>query len=946
MNGDESLDEFAELFSRQLRLGQVPSAEELKEEFPALTEDLNGFVKTLSILEEASFQHRIRGPAPTVADASGQRWTRVGGFRLIREISRGGMGIVYEAEQEALQRRVAIKVLPSSPMLTETQLERFRREGTAIARLHHSHIVPVFGTGEQNGIHYCVMQYIEGCSLDRLIRALRRHFGVALNDAESSAEESSRAANRGASIEDSQHPEADKGDSSTFHSLKVLLLDEALTDSKSFIANVEQTTDLVRKCKQFPATYWKKVARIGADMADALSHAHSQGILHRDVKPANLLMDQVGQVWLADFGVAKLTDHDNLTATGGLIGTLRYASPEQLDGHSDARSDIYSLGLTLYELCALQPAFNADDKRELIHQVAETAPQSLAKLMKGIPADLETVIHKAMAPSPADRYQRAAEFAADLRSFIADRPVTARRLTLLERSWRWCRRHRTETALGAVIAMLLISFGLTSLVAYLREARLRGESEDTARTAIAAINRVYDSFVPDWTNSSTVSAHGSISVTPATAQLLSGLLQFYDELAERARETPEEQDVFEVTAALRRVALIYHRLGMFGESKDVYGRALARLSSLSPQNAAPRVRLEHARLNNEIGAVYWTDRQIAEATESHFNALRMLQSIPQTSEPQFFREVQFETARTEYLLGRRARGPQGGVPLRPVITRQQEQFDRQTRTDKKRAEYINTAIRTLEELVSEAPSSLNYRHLLALCCCELSEGTVDEDHVVDASIVRAIELLEQLVKEDPKQPAYRYALCSTLLLPKLSKDAGDAALESAAARVTQAIRIAEELSAERPDEWIYAASQVEAHMLMASVQTRSGAHKEAHASSLSAIQVGSRLAEKYPNCHAFQYWTGIALQSDGNILLESGESEQSLEPVNQAMTVFRHVLQVRPEWSHVVLRDLKNNCTLRAQVLTALGKHDEAEMSRQESADFSSRLSITLANSK
>jgi len=164
MSGAESLDEFADQFTRQVRSGHVPSPDEILEEFPEMSEDLMGFVKTLSILEEASFQYRTRGASPLVNDGSGQRWTRVGGFRLIREISRGGMGIVYEAEQEALQRRVAIKVLPSNPLRTEIQLARFKREGTAIARLHHSHIVPVFGTGEQNGVHYCVLQYIEGCS--------------------------------------------------------------------------------------------------------------------------------------------------------------------------------------------------------------------------------------------------------------------------------------------------------------------------------------------------------------------------------------------------------------------------------------------------------------------------------------------------------------------------------------------------------------------------------------------------------------------------------------------------------------------------------------------------------------------------------------------------------------------------------------------------------------
>lgn len=943
MHGDKSLEEFAEQFSRQVRSGRHPTPEELDAEFPELTDDLKGFVNTLSILEEAGFQHRTRGASPAVADSSGRRWTRVGGFRLIREISRGGMGIVYEAEQEALQRRVAIKVLPSSPLLTETQLARFRREGTAIARLHHSHIVPVFGTGEQNGVHYCVMQYIEGCSLDRLIRTLRQRFGV---DSDPDADDRP-SAGRSSSADALASDEAlsatgDSSECSPLHAMHVLL-DEVVTVPLNPRMKGQQTGGPAGRRPAMPGVYWKKIARIGADMADALSHAHGRGILHRDVKPGNLLMDNSGHVWLADFGVAKLTDHDNLTESGGFIGTLRYSPPEQFDGQSDARSDIYSLGLTLYELCALQPAFSTNDRRELMRQIAEHTPQGLSKLMQGIPADLETVISKAMAPAPADRYQNAADLAADLNSFIADRPVTARRLTRLERSWRWCRRHRAETALIAVIAVLLMSFSATAFAAYVREARLRSESEQTARTAIAAINRVYDSHIPDWTTSSTVSAHGSISVTPATAQLLSGLLQFYDELARRDKQTAAVQDVFEVTAALRRVALIYHRLGMFAESKDAYGQALVRLSSLTQQSGGPRVQLEHARVNNEVGSVYWTDRQIAEAFESHQNALEILRHIEPVAERELRRDVLFERARTEYLLGRRGRGRQGGVPLRPVITRQQEQFDKHSRGERKRAESIYNAIRLLEELITLAPRAPAERHLLALCHCELSDGTFNNGDSADASFSRAIELLEQLVQEHPQHPAYRYSLCSALLRQTPAKDSAEPRLQIAVDRIARAILIAEELAQERPDEWIYAAAQVEAHLLMASLQGRRGMAAEAQESSVNAVVVGTRLAEKYPNCLSFQYWMGVALQSDGHILDDSAQPDRALLSYDQAIRIFNGVLQVKPEWDHVVLRDLRNTSSSRARSLRVLDRHSEAELAQHDAEEYAARLTQVLA---
>ncbi|MCA9011650.1 MAG: serine/threonine protein kinase, partial [Planctomycetaceae bacterium] len=875
LSNNQSLNEFAEKFTQQVRSGCVASTEELQDEYPELPDDLKGFAKTLSILEEAGFQHRTRGASPSVADVSGQRWTRVGGFRLIREINRGGMGIVYEAEQEALQRRVAIKVLPSSPMLTEKQLTRFKREGTAIARLHHSHIVPVFGSGDQNGVHYCVMQYIEGCSLDRLIRALRRKYKGA-GDAEPVNTEESQSADVIDSGDEtlSQDQELNNVANSEYPSVEALKI---LLNEDASIAAVGQVAPAIaggegKKGLPFPAEYWKNVARIGADMADALSHAHGQGVLHRDVKPANLLIDSSGHVWLADFGVAKLMDHDNLTVTGGLVGTLRYSPPEQFQGESDARSDIYSLGLTLYELCALQPAFMAKDRRELMRLIAETTPVPLSRLAAGIPTDLETVIHKAIAPNPCDRYQNADVFATDLNRFIEGRSVTARRLTILEKCWRWCRRHRTETALGSVIALLLISFGLTASVAYVREARLRQESDQTAKTALAAINRVYDSYVPDWTTSSTVSAHGAISVSPATAQTLAGLVKFYDELAERTNKISEVDQVFEATAALRRVALIYHRLGMIAESRDAYGQALVRLRSLTEQSQTPRMQLELARVSNEIGAVYWTDRKIEEAIEAHQNAFEILQEIKAIAEPGLRREFLFEKARTGYLLGRRGRGRLGGVPLRPVITRKQERFDMQTRSSLVRADALSEAFHSLDELLAENPGSPTYRHLQALCYRELTDGTIRENNPADASIMRAIELLDQLVKENPEHSAYRYSLCTTLLWLNLGPDPGDCELTQASERIDRAIRIAEELSQERPDEWIYPAAVVEAYLLKANVQSRGGMADLAHTDCMRAVEVGTRLVEKYPRCTAFQYWVGVAHRADGENLISAGNT--------------------------------------------------------------------------
>jgi hypothetical protein len=210
-------------------------------------------------------------------------------------------------------------------------------------------------------------------------------------------------------------------------------------------------------------TYWQGVARIGAQVADALDYAHRQGIVHRDVKPSNLLLDMAGTVWVADFGLAKADDQPDLTHTGDILGALRYMAPEAFEGKADARGDVYGLGLTLYELLALRPALGERDRHKLIRQVTEADLPRLRKVRPGVPRDLETVVHKATDRDPARRYQTAGELAADLQRFVDDEPIRARRQTAAEAAWRWARRHKATAALLGVFAVLLVAATVGSL---------------------------------------------------------------------------------------------------------------------------------------------------------------------------------------------------------------------------------------------------------------------------------------------------------------------------------------------------------------------------------------------------------------------------------------------------------------------------------------------------
>jgi serine/threonine protein kinase len=332
---------------------------------------------------------------------------------MLREIGRGGMGVVYEAEQKSLRRRVALKILPLAGGVDPRQLQRFRNEAEAAAHLHHTHIVPVFAVGSERGVHFYAMQYVQGLSLSSLIDELS-----------------------------GAKPTISEGVSGTP------------------VANVTQAAAAISTEHSTRArSFFRRVATIGKHTAEALEYAHQMGVIHRDIKPANLLLDERGEVWITDFGLAQFQSQAALTITGELVGTLRYVSPEQAmakRGLVDDRTDIYLLGATLYELLTLQPVFDGKDRHMLLHQIAFAEPKPPRALDSSIPIELETIVLKALAKNPGDRYGSAQELADDLQRFLENKPIQAKRPSLAERGRKWLRRHPS----AAVTAMLLLLFGL------------------------------------------------------------------------------------------------------------------------------------------------------------------------------------------------------------------------------------------------------------------------------------------------------------------------------------------------------------------------------------------------------------------------------------------------------------------------------------------------------
>ena len=420
-------------------------------------------------------------------------------------------------------------------------------------------------------------------------------------------------------------------------------------------------------------------------MADALRYAHAQGTLHRDIKPANLLLDSGGVVWVADFGLAKALEDDSVSRTGDVAGTLPYMAPEQFQGRLDARCDIYSLGLTLYELLTLQPAYADTNRSNLIRKIAHQAPARPRKLRPEIPRDLETIVLKAIAREPAHRYSSAGALAADLQCYLEDRPIRARRVGVLERLWRWSRRNRALASLAATALLLLVLVAVVSSAAYVQakkanirvqdaltgESKQREKAEATTGLALEALDKIFDEFAPNrMVGSSDISLEDSegdeieVPIQPVlskqAAALLEHMLVFYERLAEQSDDDARMHE--RVAEANRRVGEIYQRLGNCQEAKASYLRAIEQYTALAGQaGVAGDYQTEIARIHNELGNVYRQLQEPQQEYASYQEALSLLQSsgADSSTAPQ----ARYELARTYYQLGRRGPGiAQPGLP--------------------------------------------------------------------------------------------------------------------------------------------------------------------------------------------------------------------------------------------------------------------------------------------
>jgi tetratricopeptide (TPR) repeat protein/predicted Ser/Thr protein kinase len=833
-SGRHPFEVLAAEFVERYRRGERPSLTEYAVRYP----DFEGEIRSLlpaAVLMEGLKRNRL----PDADDGPTARGVpeRLGDCRVVREVGRGGMGVVYEAEQEPLGRRVAVKVLTAQGLRDPNQLRRFRREARAMARLHHTNIVPVFGFGEHDGLPYYVMQFIDGRGLDR-------------------------------------YPAEDP-------------------------AGREP----------------RRVAGIGLQAAEALAYAHAHGVLHRDVKPSNLLLDAQGTVWVTDFGLARLAGQDSLTDPGELAGTLRYLAPERFRGESDARGDVYALGLTLYELLTGRPAFDATDRGRLVHQVTHEEPPAPRRCDPAIPRDLETVVLRALARDPADRYPSAGELAEDLRRFLQGKVPRARRVGPAERFRRWCRRNPAVACLGAVATTLLVLVAVLASVGYVqtrsalrREEALRQEADRERLRAEASLRqeraavareteqreeavgqrrraeanlglalRAFDALFAEAGGRRPLPTAGPggddegelacpPTVSPEVAALLHTLLQFYDGFGERNQADPRLQRA--IVKAYRRMGSIHLRLGQLDQAETAFRRALAACDSASFAREINRTRTT-AAVCNDVGLVLQMTGRHAEAEKAHRRALRDWRALAAGSA-----SCRSELARTHALLGsalwKTGRAGEAEVNYRRTLD-------------------------LVADLLHDDADNPGYRLLQARTYRDLSTARSLQGKHRDASadVRKAIGLLTKLAEDFPAVPDYRSELAEVLLaLPPGARGAPhDPRPER---QLRRAVELTQELAVGFPAVPQYQALRARACHHLGALLQASGRRPEAEQLEREAVTQYRALVSRSPSVPFYQMWRAEACQGLGAVLVRDGRPAEACAALEEAVDALRAFVKGTP----------------------------------------------------
>ncbi|MFP6694080.1 MAG: protein kinase [Pirellulales bacterium] len=964
----DPIDLLAEEYIERVRRGESPSVAEYTTKHPEWAEAIKELFPTIAAIERTKSDGgsqrtdepaRLRSAMPE----------KMGDFLIVREIGRGGMGVVFEAEQTSLGRRVALKVFPQHAHLDTGRFARFEREAQTAAQLHHTNIVPVFGVGEYEGLHYYVMQYIHGVGLEQVIAQLAQtgkmdgetqtvtadtrsnHTGAAANFAYalvsgSYVDDEKRTVEFNSSAVGSK-PQPPMNQPSRVPPTAA----EAMASDHDLVAaalgDVRPRLDHASKPG---APFWKSIAELGVQLGSALHYAHGQGTLHRDIKPANVILDYAGTAWLTDFGLAKAVEQDDFTTTGKVLGTLRYMSPEQLQGKAEPRSDIYSLGLTLYELATLQPAFGDESPKSLVEAMSRSEPTRPRKINPELPADLETIILKAIRQSPAERYSTANELVEDLQNFLGNQPIKARRSSAAERLWKWSRRNPAVAALSVLAVGLLALTSIVASAGYFQAVRhsenlqtaldgqttQRERAEANSELALNVLDRIYEQFAPrrfDRSSELTVEAADgddiTVAVQPAlskdTAAVLEGLLKFYDQLADQ--EGPSETLRRKSASANRRVGDIRSRMRQTEKAESAYRRALNLYEHLAEKSPADvGLQIDIARVHKSLGSLHRSAKKMTDADDSFSKALSVLQNA--VNSDQRSPEVRYELASTYYLFGRRQqptpgeahrrrphhRGPHGH---RPPINE----------------EHLIQAVFLLEELTEESPKEPEYQFLLACCYRDLSPPFFAEaiggknDYSTKANLI-----LEKLVNEYPEVSDYGYELAKSysgfdIHDPGIRRGETD----ERTPRLEKALRYAQKLVSRHPGVVDYTILKATIHHKLGTMLRWSERTNEAETHFRQAVELLSQTSEL---SSSYQAQLTLVQQSLARVLLEGGRLEEAVQLLESSISHFGKIEQASVPETTSFDGIRGTSYRILSEAYHRLGRDQESEDARLEADKY------------